>query len=211
MAELVRGSFIFCMCLGALSIIGALTGLAFSDLGKAGKLAELLFLFIVLMFIHREHSCHWRSQWLAVREIERCLDQAGWLTLLGRTRAYHAPAYLKDIRMDAVSRWCASYLQAVLRHASFPCVKLDKDYLGTSHTLILENLVKDQIEYYADESELNCDGFPSRRRLPRGVQNFGDDEVVLKRRKPAWLELPAHHRCEVRERIVLWRGDGRRR
>ena len=128
LAELVRGSFIVCMLLGSLAVAGALAGLVWPEYGKAGKWVELGCLCPILWFILRSRRFAWRSQWLSTRETERCLDQAGWLSLLGRTRAYTSPAHLKELNLDPAANWCACYLRAALRQASFPGVWISEGY-----------------------------------------------------------------------------------
>jgi len=155
MAELVRGSFIVCTLLGTIAIACAMTGLIFPTLSSHGKVLELVCLSVVLMCLRRSNKFRWRSQWLNIRQVERCLDQAAWLGLLARTRAYTPPPHLKDTEFDPVSRWCASYLRAVLRNASFPGVSFTEDYRSAAHNLILTNVVKDQIDYYSKEAEAN--------------------------------------------------------
>jgi hypothetical protein len=155
MAEITRGSFILCMLLGFLAITGALMGLIQPELSKVGKILELGSLTIVLFMVWRSHRLAWRAQWLSIRETERCLDQAAWLLLLGRTRTYESPNQVKDLVLDNVGLWSASILRATLRRASFPTAHLSSNYLNAVHRLALDNLITSQSEYLLRESAYN--------------------------------------------------------
>lgn len=155
MAELVRGSFIFCALVGTLAVFGALTGLLVHSFGTGGKVLELVSLMTIVWFIRRSRKMNWRSQWLSIRQVERCVDQAAWLLLLGRLRTYTSPAHLKQFQLDETSLWASCYLRAALRSSSFPNGRLDADYVRTVHDLALHNLVQDQLSFYESEAAFN--------------------------------------------------------
>jgi hypothetical protein len=151
MAELVRGSFILAVFIGLLAVCGALAGALSSDLSKAGKILEVFCLLLIIGLIWRSHRYDWRSQWLSLRQLERYLEQASWLMLLGRERSYGTPSHLTQFQKDDVAKWTNAYFRAVIRNASFPTARLTPDYLKTVHMLVLRNLVVDQISYFESE------------------------------------------------------------
>jgi hypothetical protein len=154
-AELVRGSFIFCAVLGAVAVAGALIGILWPRIARPGKVIEIVCLLVILWFIQRSKRFNWRSQWLRLRELERCIDQAAWLLLLGRTRNYTPLAHLRGVKVDDCTAWCQAYLRAMLRSACVPHARLDPDYINTAHQLMLHNYVGDQRTYYRDEAVFN--------------------------------------------------------
>jgi hypothetical protein len=152
LAELVRGTFIASALLGVIAVIGALLGVLFPDQGKAGKIVEIVCLAIIFWTIGRSRQFAWRSQWLSLRQLERYIEQAAWLLLLGRGRAYATPSHLAQFQTDDIAIWTNTYFRAVIRNASFPEAHLTADYLKTVHALTLQNLVDDQICYFEAEA-----------------------------------------------------------
>jgi hypothetical protein len=154
MAELVRGSFIVSALLGVVAVLGALLGILFPALpalGYAGKTLELIFLIAIFWTIWRSRRYDWRSQWLSLRQLERYIEQAAWLLLLGRGRIYPTPSHLARFQTDDIAMWTNAYFRALIRNCSFPTVRFTPDYLKTVHALVLQNLVVDQISYFEDE------------------------------------------------------------
>jgi hypothetical protein len=161
MAELVRGSFIMAALIGVLAVFASLIGIvahAVSESGMlvallsyGGKMAEIGFLFLISWLIQRSRRFSWRSQWLSLRQMERFLEQAAWLLLLGRACAYTPPPHLTQFQTDAVATWTNMYFRAVVRHCSFPNVRFSSDYLKTVHELALRNLIFNQISYMEGE------------------------------------------------------------
>jgi hypothetical protein len=80
-ANIVRGSFIFCSLLGTLAVCGAIIGVLVPVLSKGGKILEICCLLIILCFIHRSMKWTWRLQWLSLRQLERSIEQAAWRVL----------------------------------------------------------------------------------------------------------------------------------
>jgi hypothetical protein len=107
--------------------------------------------------VHRSRKYEWRAQWLSAREVERCLDQLGWLSLVARAKSFAPPAYIADISLDAVGHWFTCYLRAVLRSGSIPNARCDSNYLGAVHQLVLENLLLNQATYLDGEAAFNAD------------------------------------------------------
>jgi hypothetical protein len=150
MAELVRGSFIVSSLLGVLAVLGALLGILFPDpapgqvpgahLSDRDLLDHLAFAPLRLA-----------PQWLSLRQLERFIEQAAWLLLLGRGRSYPTPSHLARFQIDDVAMWTNAYFRAVIRNCSFPTVRFTPDYLKTVHALALRNLVVSQISYFEDE------------------------------------------------------------
>jgi hypothetical protein len=154
MAEIVRGSFIVCSILGCVAVFAAVGGALFHDIGTIAKITEILCLLIVLCFMKRSAQRRWRSQWLSSRQLERAIEQASWLLMLGRTPSFVIPAHSLDFQANANTLWFNWYLRAVLRSAPFPTAQLDDDYIKTVHELALHNLVRNQISYFESESTL---------------------------------------------------------
>jgi len=154
MANLVRGSFIVCALLGSLAVFSALAGLLHPRLSKPGKIAEILCLIVILAFIRRSTKWNWRAQWLSLRQFERSIEQAAWLLTLGRTIALTIPAHEHGFQDDQHSVWVNWYRRAVLRKAGFPDAKLDTDYINTVQELALQNLIRNQINYFESEASL---------------------------------------------------------
>lgn len=152
MAELVRGSFIYCSLLGSLAVFGAVIGLLVPAMAKTGKVLEVACLVIILCFIWRSSKWNWRFQWLSLRQLERSIDQAAWLLTLGRIPSFIIPAHVREFQSDSHAVWVNWYLRAVLRSASFPTAQLDADYIGAVHNLTLKNLVRNQIRYFESEA-----------------------------------------------------------
>jgi hypothetical protein len=153
MAELVRGSFIFCALLGVAAVLGALVGLVLPCAQSWGEAIELSCLFIILWFIWRSKRYRWRSNWLSFRQLERMIDQAAWLMLLGRCREYSVPAHVAQFQTDEIAMWTNTYYRALMRSRSFPTASLGVDYRNTVHALVSHNLVAGQISYFDGESE----------------------------------------------------------
>jgi hypothetical protein len=151
MAELVRGSFIVAALVGVLAVLGALIGIIFHVLSVWGKLAEILCLLLIFWLIRRSRRVDWRSQWLSLRQLERFVEQAAWLLLLGRGRIYPTPSHLARFQTDHVALWTNAYFRGVIRSCSFPTVRFAPDYLNTVHALALRNLVTEQISYLEGE------------------------------------------------------------
>jgi len=152
MANMVRGSFIFCSMLGSLAVFGAVVGLLLPGLGKPGKILEIVCLTIILCFIRRSTRLNWRAQWLSLRQLERSLEQAAWLLTLGRIPPFAIPAHAHEFQDDTHNIWANWYLRSVLRAASFPNARLDADYVKTVQELASKNLIGDQISYFESEA-----------------------------------------------------------
>jgi hypothetical protein len=152
MAELVRGSFILGALLGIVAVLGALIGILFPVIGYAGKVVEILCLFVIFWLISRSRRRDWRSQWLSLRQLERFIEQAAWLLLLGRSRVYGTPSHLVQFQTDNVAVWTNAYFRAVIRNCTIPAARFGPDYLKTVHLLALQNLVVDQISYFEEEA-----------------------------------------------------------
>ena len=150
-AELVRGSFIFCALLGAVAVGGALVGVISPPYSFAGKCLEIGCLGVILWVIYRSHRYNWRSHWLSLRQLERYLEQAAWLILVGRSRTYVTPSHLARFETDEIALWTNAYFRALLRACSFPTARLTADYRKTLHALVLHNLVINQIGYFNGE------------------------------------------------------------
>jgi len=151
MAELVRGSFIVAALVGVLAVFGALIGIVFHSVSGWGKLAEIVCLLLIFWLISRSRRFGWRSQWLSLRQLERFVEQAAWLLLLGRGRLYPTPSHLARFLTDHTAMWTNTYFRAVIRNCSFPTVRLTSDYLKTVHALALRNLLAEQISYLKGE------------------------------------------------------------
>jgi hypothetical protein len=153
MAELVRGSFIFCAMLSVAAVVWALLGVVVPSWQSAAEGFELVSLFTVLCFIRRSKRYRWRSNWLSFRQLERMIDQAAWLMLLGRCRVYSAPSNVAQFQTDEIAIWTNTYYRALMRSSSFPNACLGVDYRNTVHALVSHNLVADQIAYFERESD----------------------------------------------------------
>src|SRR5208337_819835 len=154
MAELVRGSFIVAALLAVVAVFGALLGVLVQDdptVAYGGKVLELTCLVLIFWFIRRSHGYEWRSQWLSLRQLDRHIEQVAWLLLTGRGHIQATPPHLSKFQADHIARWANAYFRALMRSASFPTAHLTSDYLKTVHTLVLRNLVEDQIEYFEHE------------------------------------------------------------
>jgi hypothetical protein len=154
MAELGRGAFIVSALLGVFAVLGALIGIwipvpAFI---YGGKVVEIGCLGAIWSFVWRSHRYDWRSQWLSLRQLERFVEQAAWLLLLGRGLVYATPSHLAQFQKDDVAKWTNTYFRAVIRNSSFPTAYFTPDYLKTVHALALQNLVVDQISYLQEEA-----------------------------------------------------------
>ena len=168
MAELVRGSFIFSAMLSAAAVTGALLGIivpaasetsdaaaGFSlnlSLSIGGKVVEIICLIAIFWLMRRSRQRDWRSHWLSLRQLERYIEQTFWLLLLGRSRVYETPSQLTKFQSDDVAKWTNAYFHALIRNCSFPTVRLTSDYLETVRSLVLRNLIANQINYLQDES-----------------------------------------------------------
>jgi hypothetical protein len=153
-AELLRGSFHVSALLGLLAIGGAAAGLLAHDYSIPGKLLELTCLSLVLFLANRSSRYRWRSQWIRIRQLERLIDRAAWLGLLGRSGNLPMPEYGANKQIDPFESWAQAYFQAIIRAASFPPVRLTPDYRVAAQTLIATNLVAGQIDYFAEECAL---------------------------------------------------------
>ena len=154
MAEIVRGSFIICSILGSVAVFAAIGSALLHDIATIAKITEILCLIIVIWFIKRSTKRRWRSQWLSSRQLERAIEQAAWLLMLGRTPSFVIPAHSLEFQANANTIWFNWYLRAVLRSAPFPTAELDDDYIKTVHELALHNLVRNQISYFESEAAL---------------------------------------------------------
>jgi hypothetical protein len=155
MADLARGSFMVASGLGLIAILGALLGRLTETFSVAGEVLELSCLALLFWLISRASRFKWRSQWLSARQIERRLDQAAWLALLGRSHAYRLPPDIGRFQIDATSLWANAVFRAAVRAASFPTVSLTNDYRRAVHMLALDNLVTSQVNYYRDEVDFH--------------------------------------------------------
>jgi hypothetical protein len=154
MAELGRGAFIVSALLGVLAVLGALIGIIFPVpfLVYGGKVVEIGCLGAILWFVRRSRRYDWRSQWLSLRQLERFVEQAAWLLLLGRGLVYATPSHLAQFQKDDVAKWTNTYFRALIRNSSLPNACFTPDYLKTVHALALQNLVVDQISYLREEA-----------------------------------------------------------
>jgi hypothetical protein len=151
LAEISRGSFVMASLLGVGAVFGSVLTHLKGIHPAIGVILELGCLLVILFLIHRSREAGWRSRWLALREMERALEQAAWLALLGRTEVYSIPAHMLQLISDDFSKWAGIYLKAVLRNCAFPSIHLTKDYLQTVEDLFINNFLDDQINYYEAE------------------------------------------------------------
>jgi hypothetical protein len=191
MAELVRGSFIVSALLGVAAVLGALLGILFPDLAYAGKVLEVLCLSVIFWLIWRSRRYDWRSQWLSLRQLERYIEQAAWLLLLGRGRIYAIPSHLAQFQTtDDVALWTNAYFRAVIRNGSFPTARFTPDYLKTVQALALQNLIVDQISYLKGEA-------PFHQRSDETLERYVKSCVFVALAATfAYLFLPAHLRMQ---------------
>jgi hypothetical protein len=152
MAELGRGAFIVSALLGVLAVLGALIGIIIPVPAHGGKVLEIVCLSAILWFVRRSRRSDWRSQWLSLRQLERFVEQAAWLLLLGRGLVYATPSHLAEFQKDDVAKWTNTYFRAAIRNSSFPTACFTPDYLKTVQALALQNLVVDQISYLQEEA-----------------------------------------------------------
>ncbi len=151
LAELTRGSFLWCMLLSFWAVAGAISGLIFPSMSTLGKASELIVLSVIAWFAGNAHRYSWRTHWLSTRVAERSLDHSAWLSVTGRGSKFRRAPYVHDRKRNRDSDWAAAYLKAVRRNASFPSAMFSPNYLSLAHKLVLTNLVQDQIRYYDGE------------------------------------------------------------
>ena len=155
MAELVRGTFVFCALLGLLAVSCALAALLTpEEVGNFAKIVEVICFLIVLWFIARDREMHWREQWLFCRQLERWLNHAAWLMLAGRELKHEPPAEIRAFHSSASATWMREFGRAVVRAAGLPQLKLDPTYLQAVRGLVLDRLIRDQAEYCRSEVAL---------------------------------------------------------
>lgn len=151
MAELVRGAFIFCALLGLLAVFCALSSLMFPQLSMAAKVVEVSCFLVVLWFIARDRKMRWRDQWHYCRQLERRLNHAAWLTLVGREVKHDLPAEIRAFHGSRNAGWMSEFSCAVIRSVGIPNLKFDRAYLQTARSLVLHRLIREQADYCRSE------------------------------------------------------------
>ena len=149
--EMYRGAFAASAVLGATAVSFALLNVLFPGLSVVAKTAELFALAIVLAIFFRAAHYGWNERWLNYRRLERHLNAAAWLALLGQTIRLQVPAHGSPFHDQAV--WENWYTRAVLRQGGLPEVRMGRDHLNAVRDLVLSGLVRDQIRYYKGEIE----------------------------------------------------------
>lgn len=152
MAELVRGAFIFCALLGLLAVSCALAALLFPALSTAAKVVEVACFLVVLWFIARDRKMRWRDQWHFCRQFERRLSHAAWLSLVGRELKHELPAEIRAFHGGPNASWMSHFSRTVVRAAGIPPLKVDRHYLRTVRSLVLDRLIRGQAEYCRTET-----------------------------------------------------------
>jgi hypothetical protein len=147
--ELYRGAFIASVLLGAGAVSFALLNVLVHGWSTIPKLLEVFLLSVVIVMYLRARHYGWKERWLNYRRLERHLNAAAWLALLGRTIRLSAPAHIWHF-YDRAS-WANWYTQCVLRSAPLLNVRVDRDYLNAVRDLALTGLVRDQLEYYRNQ------------------------------------------------------------
>ncbi len=152
-AGMYRGAYILSAVMGAAAVIFALLNVVWSSLSTFGKVMEVICLWVVVRLYLRAKVYKWKERWLNYRRLERHLNAAAWLALLGRTISVHVPAHVASFHERAA--WENWFTRAVLRQARLPSIRIDREYLDTVRDLFLNGLVRDQIAYYEKEMELH--------------------------------------------------------
>lgn len=150
-AQIVRGSFIIASILGIGAVFCSVVGRAIPGLTYFTQIFELTCLALIFLLIYRSNTQQWRTRWTSSRQIERALERAAWLALLGRSESYSVPSHMTQFAQDDLSRWTSTYLKAILRASSFPSIKMTANYLKVVQELVLQNLIGNQINYYERE------------------------------------------------------------
>ena len=126
-----------------------------TPIGVWGKIAEVVVVGLALLVQSRAHRQHWRERWLAYREVERRLDHAAYLSLIGQG-SQTRPHISHTATHNPARRWWVDwYVNAVLRTARFPSVSLTEEYRRTVHATYRKSLVDLQMDYFQSESEEN--------------------------------------------------------
>jgi hypothetical protein len=97
---------------------------------------------------------HWRDQWLFCRQLERRLDHAAWLLLVGRELRHELPAEIRAFHGSPAAAWMSSFGRSVVRATGLPRLDLDRGYLQTARDLVLHRLIREQARYCESEVAL---------------------------------------------------------
>src|SRR5260370_11442921 len=124
-----RGAVALSAILGATAVTCALSSVLWETLSTAAKTVEVVLLGIVILLYRRGTHYAWKQRWLNYRRLERHLNAAAWLALLGRTIHIHIPAHVSTFHERAA--WENWYTRAILRDTSLPRVRIDREYLNT--------------------------------------------------------------------------------
>lgn len=154
MAELVRGAFTFCALMGLLAISCAVVGLILPAGSTPAKVVESICLLVILWFIARDRKMHWRDQWLFFRQLERRLDHAAWLMLVGRELKHEPAAEVRAFHRSHQADWMSTLSSAVIRAAGLPGLRLDREYLQAARDLVRNGLIRAQLAYCQAETAL---------------------------------------------------------
>jgi hypothetical protein len=149
--EMYRGAFSLTAVLGATAVSFALVNVMFTGWSVFAKSVELVLLSLMLTVYFRGRRYGWKERWLNYRRLERHLNAAAWLALLGKTVRLHVPAHGSTFHDRAA--WENWFTRAVLRQATLPEMRIGREYLNTVRALVLAGLVRDQIGYYRLEIE----------------------------------------------------------
>jgi hypothetical protein len=220
--EMLRGSFIVSVFLGLLAIGGSVLGLFFRDFGTFGKSIDFICILLIVWLAHRSHRFHWRSSWINIRQLERLIDQAAWLNLLGRSYSHVQLPLTARFDLDDTALWGDMYFRAVARAASIPTARFTDNYLVGVHKLMLHNLVGGQLRYFGDQSKFQQNANNALIRwmtifmvaaavavsgylIVAAASQFKDQIAMV----PAWKNFARHDLCVIQSRwaaVSAWLG-----
>ena len=127
-----RGAYVLAFCLAPWAIVAAVLHLS---------VAKLVVVAIIVVVVVIAASCRWHPRWLACRGLAEQLRQLRILAPLGRTPAH-------DTGPASGRSWADWHFRAVIREAGLVNATLDEDLRKALAEHVVQELIKDQIDYH---------------------------------------------------------------
>ncbi len=147
-AEISRGLAVLTSLLGLIAVAAAVLTVPLESVGSWLKIPEIAVITAVLWLYGHEQKMRWRVRWLNYRQLAEQLRHARYLLLLGRTIRVDVPAHMQEFYDEA--HWVNWYVRALLRQASLPHARLDRDYLEAVRWLLATRQVGSQHRFFED-------------------------------------------------------------
>lgn len=151
-AGLHRASFLANYLLGAIAVFLALVGVAVPQLGRAGVLAELVTIGIILALTWIGRRARWHRRWLDYRRLAEVLRHRRFLEPLDLSVPEMTPPAYRDAP-EVADGWVPWLLRAVARDAGVIPARLDAVECQAVRSGPLAHELQEQIAYHHANAE----------------------------------------------------------